>query len=169
MRTFDPDMVTRLLDLVSSNFQNVVIDMPRTWFPWTDSILFGSNQLFIVTEMTVPGLRHAKQLVAAVGERLKGGPQPQVIVNRFENSWFGPGLRRADIEQGLGQAYAGVIPNNYALAREAIDRGVPLEEIKAGNNISAALRKLILSQAKVKSTARQGAAEPKARKLFWAR
>ena len=30
MRTFDPDMVTRLLDLVSSHFDYVVIDTPRT-------------------------------------------------------------------------------------------------------------------------------------------
>ena len=57
MRTFDPDVVTRLLDLVSSNFDYVVIDMPRTWFSWTDSVLLGSNRLFIVSEMTVPGLQ----------------------------------------------------------------------------------------------------------------
>src|SRR4051812_27997780 len=42
MRSFDPDMVTRLLDLVSSHFDYVVIDMPRTWFSWTDSVLLGS-------------------------------------------------------------------------------------------------------------------------------
>ena len=30
-----------------------------------DAILFGSNKLYIVTEMTVPGLRHAKQLMLA--------------------------------------------------------------------------------------------------------
>jgi pilus assembly protein CpaE len=35
MRTFDPEIVTRLLDLASSHFKYVVIDMPRTWFPWT--------------------------------------------------------------------------------------------------------------------------------------
>lgn len=144
MRTFDPDMVTRLLDLVSSNFDHVVIDMPRTWFPWTDSVLFGSDRLFIVTEMTVPGLRHAKQLIAAVGERLKGGPQPLVIVNRFEQHLFGPGLRRADLEQALGQSYAGVIPNNYRLVREAIDRGVPLEEVKPANNVVQALKKIVV-------------------------
>jgi pilus assembly protein CpaE len=146
MRSFDPDMVTRLLDLVSSNFENVVIDMPRTWFPWTDSVLFGSNRLFIVTEMTVPGLRHAKQLVAAIGERLKGGPQPQVIVNRFEQHLFGPGLRRADIEAALGDAFAGAIPNNYRLVREAIDRGVPLDEVKRGNKITTQLKKLIFQE-----------------------
>ena len=55
MRSFDPNVVTRLLDLVSSHFDYVVIDMPRTWFSWTDSVLVGSNKLFIISEMTVPG------------------------------------------------------------------------------------------------------------------
>ncbi|MBV8751394.1 MAG: response regulator receiver protein [Hyphomicrobiales bacterium] len=170
MRTFDPDMVTRLLDLVSSHFENVVIDMPRTWFPWTDSVLFGSNRLFIVTEMTVPGLRHAKQLVAAVGERLKGGPQPQVIVNRFEQHLFGPGLRRGDIEAALGDAFAGVIPNNYRLVREAIDRGIPLDEVKAGNSVTQALKKLVAPPAAAKNgSAAKDAAAPRLRALFGAR
>src|SRR6185369_2714993 len=83
MRSFDPDVVTRLLDLVSTNFEYVIFDMPRTWFSWTDSVLHGSNKLFIVSETTVPGLRHAKQLVAAIRERLGEGPNPRVIVNRF--------------------------------------------------------------------------------------
>ena len=74
MRTFDPDMVTRLLDLVSTNFDYVVFDMPRTWFSWTDSVLLGSNRLFIVSEMTVPGLRHAKQLVAAIKRAARRRP-----------------------------------------------------------------------------------------------
>ena len=47
-------VVTHLLDLVSSRFDNVVIDMPRTWFPWSDSVLFGSDHVFIVAEGTVP-------------------------------------------------------------------------------------------------------------------
>ena len=55
MRSFDPDVVTRLLDMVSTNFDYVVFDMPRTWFSWTDSVLLGSNKLFIISEMTVPG------------------------------------------------------------------------------------------------------------------
>jgi pilus assembly protein CpaE len=169
MRTFDPDMVTRLLDLVSSNFENVVIDMPRTWFPWTDSVLFGSNRLFIVTEMTVPGLRHAKQLVTAIGERLKGGPQPQVIVNRFEQHMFGPGLRRADIEAALGDAFAGVIPNNYRLVREAIDRGIPLDEVKSGNSVTQSLKKVLAPPAVKGAAPSKDAAAPKVRGLFWAR
>ena len=121
-------------------------DMPRTWFSWTDSVLLGSNRLFIVSEMTVPGLRHAKQLVDAVRERLADGPRPEVLINRFEQRLFSSGLRKGDIEQVLGDAFAGCIPNNYALVREAIDRGVPLDEVKPKNKITMELRKLMLSK-----------------------
>jgi pilus assembly protein CpaE len=157
MRTFDPDMVTRLLDLVSSHFDYVVIDMPRTWFSWTDSVLLGSNRLFIISEMTVPSIRQAKGLVAAIRERLGDGPKPQVIVNRFEQRMFDSGLKKSDIEQALGEDFIGAIPNNYRLVREAIDRGVPLDEVKLGNNITTQLKRLMLPQSPAK-TAMPGAA-----------
>ena len=56
---------------------------------------------------------------------------------------FEAGLKRSDVEQALGDDLIGTIPNNYRLVREAIDRGVPLDEVKQGNNISTQLRKLI--------------------------
>jgi pilus assembly protein CpaE len=156
MRSFDPDVVTRLLDLVSSHFDYVVFDMPRTWFSWTDSVLLGSNQLYVVSETTVPGLRHAKQLVEAIRERLGDGPQPQVIINRLDQRMFTSGLRRSDIEQVLGDAIAACIPNDYALVREAIDRGVPLDEVKPGNKITAHLKKLVLPQPAAKAATARG-------------
>jgi pilus assembly protein CpaE len=159
MRSFDPDVVTRLLDLVSTNFDYVVFDMPRTWFSWTDSVLLGSNKLFIVSEATVPSLRHAKQLVAAIKERLGDGPNPQVIVNRFEQRFFSSGLRRSDLAQTLGDAFVGAIPNDYTLVREAIDRGVPLDEVKPGNRLTAQLKKLMVDAAAGKP-AQEKAAPP---------
>jgi pilus assembly protein CpaE len=160
MRSFDPDVVTRLLDLVSTNFDYVVFDMPRTWFSWTDSVLLGSNKLFIVSETTVPSLRHAKQLVAAIKERLGEGPNPQVIVNRFEHRMFSSGLRHSDLVQTLGDAFVSAIPNDYALVREAIDRGVPLDEVKPGNKVSAQLKKLLVDSSAGKLAAESKPASP---------
>src|SRR5579871_2276240 len=168
MRSFDPDVVTRLLDLVSSNFDYVVFDMPRTWFSWTDSVLLGSNKLFIVTETTVPGLRHAKQLVEAIRERLGDGPKPQVIINRFAQRLFSTGLRRSDIEQAIGDAFLACVPNDYALVREAIDRGVPLEEVKKGNKITQRLKQVVLPQANGKAINDHAGAAKKFG-LSWAR
>jgi pilus assembly protein CpaE len=168
MRSFDPDVVTRLLDLVSSHFDYVVFDMPRTWFSWTDSVLLGSNRLFIVSETTVPGLRHAKKLVDAIRERLGDGPQPQVIINRFVQKMFSAGLRKSDVEQAIGDAFLACVPNDYGLVREAIDRGIPLDEVRKGNKITFELKKLILPQGAAKA-AKDAAGAPKKFALSWAR
>jgi len=168
MRNFDFEVVTRLLDLVAAHFDNVIIDVPRTWFAWTDSVLIGSNRLFLVTEMTVPGLKHARNLVNVIRERHPDGAPLEVIVNRFEQRLFGAGLRRADIEQALGDSLAATVPNNFRLTSEAIDRGVPLGEVKAGNNITQALSKLVFPSKKAKSAVK--AVAPTAeRKLALAR
>ena len=96
--------------------------------------------------------------------------QPQVIVNRFEQRMFETGLKKSDIEQALGDDLVGTIPNNYRLVREAIDRGVPLDEVKAGNSVTQALKKVLAPPAAAKSAATtKGAAAPKERGAFWAR
>jgi len=146
-KSLDASVVLRLLDLVSSRFQNVVIDLPRSWDAWTDQVLLGSNRVYVVTDMTVPGLRFGRRMALAIGSRL-ADVKPRVIVNRFEQQLlFGTGLRRADVERALEGLLEGTVSNNYKLVREAIDRGLPLEEIKAGSNVSTDLRKIIFNQA----------------------
>jgi pilus assembly protein CpaE len=113
--------------------------------------LLGSNKIFIVSEATVPGLRHTKQLVAAIKARLGSTSNPQVIVNRFNQQMCSSGLSHTDLEQVLGESFATAIPNDYALVREAIDRGVTLDEVKPGNKITQQLRKHLLPQVAGKS------------------
>jgi pilus assembly protein CpaE len=144
-RQLGADVVVRLLDLVSNRFDNVVIDLPRAWDPWTDQTLLGSNRVFVVTDMTVPGLRLGRRMALAVAERLPE-VKPKVVVNRFEQQLlFGTGLRRADVERAMEGVLAGTVSNNYKLVREAIDRGVPLESIKPNSNVSADLKKIIFT------------------------
>ncbi len=143
----DASVVIRLLDLVSARFENVIIDLPRAWEPWTDQVLLGSNRVYLVTDMTVPGLRLARRLAGALVERLPD-LKPRVIVNRFEQQLiFGNGLRRAEVERALEGYFEGTVVNNYKLVREAIDRGLPLEAVKAGSNVSTDLKRILLAQA----------------------
>jgi pilus assembly protein CpaE len=148
-----------MLDLVSAYFDNVVIDLPRTWFPWTETVLLGSNKLYIVTEMTVPCLRHTQRLIQAIYDTVGREVKPNVIVNRFEQKAFDNGVRQADMQEILGDHFVGGIANNYRLVREAVDRGVPLQEIDANANVIADLRRIILPE-------EAGAAPKKARSLF---
>ncbi|HEX8663050.1 MAG TPA: response regulator receiver protein [Beijerinckiaceae bacterium] len=141
----DAAAVTRLLDLVSSRFENVIIDLPRAWEPWTDQVLLGSNKVYVVTDMTVPGLRLGRRMAVALHQRLPD-VRPRVIVNRFEQQLlFGTGLRRADVERALEGFLEGTVSNNYKLVREAIDRGLTLDDVKPGSNVSADLKRIVLS------------------------
>lgn len=144
MRSFNAEVVVRMLDLVSAYFDNVVIDMPRTWFPWTETVLLGSNKLYIVSEMTVPCLRHTQRLIQAISQNTNKQIKPSVIVNRFEKRAFENGIRTADVEEVLGEHFAGGVSNNYRLVREAVDRGVPLHQIDPNANVINDLRKIIL-------------------------
>lgn len=100
-------------------------------------------------------------MVAAIKERLGDGPKPKVIVNRFEQRMFTAGLRRSDLEQTLDDAFAGAVPNDYQLVREAINRGVPLDEVKPGNKVTAEIRKLVIDVPPVKAASKAAAIVPK--------
>ncbi|TIT77894.1 MAG: response regulator receiver protein, partial [Mesorhizobium sp.] len=154
MRSFKTDVVVRMLDLVSAYFDNVVIDMPRTWFPWTETVLLGSNKLYIVAEMTVPCLRHTQRLIQAIYETAGREVKPNVIVNRFEQKMFDSGIKQADVQDILGEHFVGGISNNYRLVREAVDRGVPLHDIDPNANVVNDLKKIILPEEAVTTTAK---------------
>jgi pilus assembly protein CpaE len=159
MRSFNADVVVRMLDLVSAYFDNVVIDMPRTWFPWTETVLLGSNKLYVVSEMTVPCLRHTQRLIQAIYETVGKEVKPNVIINRFEQRMFENGIKQADVEEILGDHFVGGISNNYRLVREAVDRGIPLQEIDPNANVINDLKRIILPEEAV-------AAPKKSRSLF---
>lgn len=145
MRSFKGALVVRLLDLVSAYFDNVIIDLPRTWFPWTETVMSGSDKVFVVADMTVPSIRHSHRIVNAIEERVGKQIAPKVVVNRMDFRGNAGGLNAKDVEESLGEAFGGGVPNNYRLVRDAVDRGVTLREIEGNNNVTEALRKIVLA------------------------
>jgi pilus assembly protein CpaE len=143
----DVNIVLRLLDLISSRFESVILDLPRAWMPWTDDIVTGSDHLFVVTDMTVPGLRLARRTALALTERFQNDVKPKVIVNRFQKpALFGTGLRQSDIERALNGLTFYTVTNSYLVLREAIDRGVSLSDVKGGNPVSQDVKKILFSR-----------------------
>ncbi|MEJ1160084.1 AAA family ATPase [Prosthecomicrobium sp. N25] len=135
--------VLAILDQAASAYDTVVIDHPATWQSWSDAIMLGSDEVYLVTEMTVPGLRATDALVRALVSRFGDRVRPKVLVNRFKTSFFSSGTRKSDAAKLLGDRIAGFIPNDYALVQEAIDRGLTLREVQPGNKISKELRTAI--------------------------
>jgi pilus assembly protein CpaE len=141
----NPVVVTRLLDLASANFDIIVMDLPRAWQPWSRDILLGSNKIFIVTEMTVPGLRYARILADRLDETIGTHLDIGVIINKRKKRIFGQYLKASDALQVLGKRISGYVSADDDLVREAIDRGVPLFELSKSNRVDKDLSEFLFT------------------------
>ena len=147
------ELITNMLEMASAKFDNVIIDMPRVWLPWSLDVLLGCDKAYVVTEMTVPGLRHASRLIDAIDAKCEDEIDISVLVNRCRQRLIGGGintLRRSDAEEMLAKRLGGFVHEDYRLVREAIDRGVPLYEINKSNKIDRDLTSILFSDAKKK-------------------
>ena len=137
-------VVTGILSAVSERFKQMVLDLPPVWQPWTFDVLQGCDQVFIVTEFTIPAMRKALELVNALEARFKGeAPQARVIVNKFSRGWWGDGLRKRDAMALLGDALAAFVPEEQEVVTQAINQGDLAGVVSQSNRLSRELTQLI--------------------------
>jgi len=137
-------VVTGLLSIVSETFKHMVLDLPPVWQPWTFDVLQGCDQVFIVTEFTIPAMRKALELLNALEARFKGEPpHASVLVNKFRQRLLGGGLRKSDAVALLGGALAAFVPEEQELVSEAINQGDLASAVGRSNRVSRELTQLM--------------------------
>jgi pilus assembly protein CpaE len=140
-------VISGILNAVSAAFEQVVIDMPPLWQPWTFDVLQGCDQVLITTEFTIPAMRKALELVRALEARFKNeSPQVGVIVNKFEHKLFGGGLRKGDATALLGEALVAFVPDERELINEAINQGDLASAVKKSSRVSRELTRLMFKE-----------------------
>ncbi|MGI9423362.1 MAG: AAA family ATPase [Hyphomicrobiaceae bacterium] len=137
------DVVLQLLNVVCEMFDDVIVDLPAMWQPWTIDILAGSNEINIVTDFSVPGIRQAKELLTSLPDLLAQEIKTKVIVNRYREKIFGGHLRQRDASDALGPALAGFVSEGGEKLNEAINLG-QLESIaNSSSRIAKELKRII--------------------------
>jgi pilus assembly protein CpaE len=139
----DEALIGMVLGLLSRSFDNVIIDLPKSWYPWMDNVIWGSNHVYIVTNFTVPALRHARYVLDAILAKAVNDARVSVIVNRHREKLLGGGLKKADAEQLMRDWLAGFIPDCTDLVHEAINRGMPVSEVAKGSKLEKALKRIL--------------------------
>jgi pilus assembly protein CpaE len=140
----DGQVVTTALSAVSDMFRYMVLDFPLAWQEWSFNVLAGSDQIYVVTEFTVPAMRRARELCDAIVARFGGERSTAVIVNKFRQRWFGGGLRKTDASELLGNRLAGFVSEDAELVSEAINRGEIISTIDRSNRVSRDLARILL-------------------------
>jgi pilus assembly protein CpaE len=141
--SFSEEIIARTLEFAAQKYQNLIIDLPRQAERWTEGVMLGSSEVFVVTDFTVPGLKSARRMVTDMMEQYGGDVTPKVIVNKYSKSLFGASLSANEARELLRNSLAGFVGANEKLVREAIDRGVPTTAIKTRNSLVTDLAKII--------------------------
>lgn len=122
------ELVLRMLDAVSMQHEYSVIDMPYYETSWKNEVLSAVNSVTIVTEMNLPALKHAKELLERIRGLRTDNFQMNVVINKFESSWFGSSIGTKALKELFGDVPVFYFHRDSATLRESFDRGIlPLE------------------------------------------
>ncbi len=133
--TTSADAVLRLLEVACQVYDAIVVDAPRHRRSWTLDVLAGSDELLVVSELTVPALLAARSLAAEIENDLPGGPPPRIVLNRLAKRVFGPAPSIAEAEKAMGRRAAGGITSDWEAAAASANLGGPISEHRPKSRI----------------------------------
>jgi pilus assembly protein CpaE len=123
------DHLLRIVELARQEFDTIFVDLSTNWTNWSLSVVAQSDLVLLITELTVAGINRAKRQLTLLDSQELSDLDVRVIVNRFEKS-LARTVRAADVREALGCDVAYSIANDFSLMRSAIDRGVPIDELR---------------------------------------
>lgn len=147
---FEPngqDFVFKLLDLSAYRFDNVVIDLPSREAPWLDTVLSTSDEIFLVFELNVASLRHAKQAYARIRELRGDDANITLVANKHKRKLFGNYFSRRELQKIFKLPHIRMIALDTPLMSDAVNRALLPTEVHArarfNRDVKAMLRERI--------------------------
>lgn len=135
-----PDVVHRVLELMTLIYENVVVDVPGVFEPRTIAAMGQADLILIVCQLVVPSLRNAKRLMDVLSRM--GVPQEriEVVVNRSDGK--AGRISESDVESTMKKKVFATIPNDYQFVARSIDFGRPIAAMDRNSPVRAAIRKI---------------------------
>jgi pilus assembly protein CpaE len=146
LESLSSDQLLQIVELAAREFGTVLVDLPTNWTNWSLSLLARSDVILLVTEMTVPSLFRARRQLDLIRSQDLDDLDVRVVINRYEKGLLKT-IRLADVRDTLGRDVSFTIANDHALMCSAIDRGIPISEIKRKSSLARDLDTLDLGLA----------------------
>jgi pilus assembly protein CpaE len=123
------EQLISIIELAKREFGTVFVDLPSNWTNWSLSLLAQADLVLLVTELSVSGLHRARRQLDLLREQDLTSVDLRIVVNRFEKSQLRT-IRESDVQKALGRDISYTIANDAAVMHPAIERGVPISDIK---------------------------------------
>ena len=123
------EQLLSIVDLATAEFGTVFVDLPTNWTNWSLSLLARSDLVLLVTELRVPSLHRARRQLDLLASQDMNNLEVRVVVNRAEKGFF-RNVGLDDAERVLHRPVAFTVANDHATMTQAIDRGIPVTEVR---------------------------------------
>jgi pilus assembly protein CpaE len=123
------DQILQIVDIAAREFGTVFLEVPTNWTNWSLSLLARSDLVLLVADVTIPSLHRARRQLELMASQGLQDLEVRIVANRFEKSQLKT-IKPADIRDALGRDIAYTVANEPGVMRVAVDRGVPISEVK---------------------------------------
>ena len=141
---FELSMATldALFRFISVRYDLVLVDLPPTWFDWTDQIISVCDLAVITGFNNVPSLRRIVEIIQQLKNAERSPPQIVVALNRCESRLGGGIARRQHVKTALGNQTVVYIRDDPAAVNHSLNTGVPLSITSRSNKVAKDVRAL---------------------------
>jgi pilus assembly protein CpaE len=137
-----PEHIEAILKLAVTQYDFVLLDMPRTLDTLSLQALDIASRIFLVLQASLPHLRNASKLMKVFQSLGYPKEKIELVVNRFEKR----GEIGVDaIRRLLGDCNMHTVPNSYKEINTSINQGNPLIQIARSNAVTRNLAEFALS------------------------
>lgn len=137
------DQVSAILDQLLAANDYVVVDLPRALVGWVEPVIELADRLIVVTDLTVPSVRHARRLVDFF-RTVQIGLTVDIVVNREAKPLIRSAVQK-EAAAALDSKLEYWLPQDDRAARAAVDRGEPLAAVAGRSPLTKAIAHLAKS------------------------
>jgi pilus assembly protein CpaE len=132
--------LSRLLNLASGSYDQLIIDLPRQIDPLTSSVIERADSVLVVMQQSLTHIRDAKRLLQLISNEL-GVPRQatEVVVNRYNEKHP---IALHDIREAVQHDEIVTLPNDFNRVSESVNTGRPLLEMAKGAALTRTLERL---------------------------
>ena len=153
-RNFEPSRIRTLLDFASQTYQYTVLDVPRSDSAALDSLEL-ATKIVLVVNQELATVRNASRTAATLKQRY-GQARLSVVLARTDRR---AEIGMEDVERTVGLEISHMIPSDYRLALQAMNKGRPVV-LDAGNELSSAFKAFARHLASVADEPKEEKARP---------
>jgi pilus assembly protein CpaE len=131
--------VDRVLTLLRSEFDWVVLDVSRSWNEASIRALDLADLILLVVLLDVPTLNHARQHLELLKRLGHSESKIRLVANRFSKD---DSVTHRDFEQFLGKVPDARLPNDYPTTLVSVNQGKLVGEVAGRSGLHQAFVKL---------------------------